>query len=427
MSIMNAMNSGVSGLSAEGDALGIVGDNVANSSTVGFKQSRAVFEDVLGGAVGAEPSVGNGVRLARSQQIFAQGSLQNTGLATDIALSGDGFFVVQGTVDGVTGNFFTRAGQSTLRNDGTLVSAQGLALQGYAAKGDGTFESTLGPMVVPTAALSPKVTSTISVTSNFDATSTVPTAAWDPQNPSTTSNFSTTIRTYDSLGTAHDVDIHFRKTGNGTWEYHALAAGSEVQGGTGGQSTEVGTGTLTFTTAGALQATTGSIQVDFVGATAGQTVALDFGKTIAQGGSGFGGSSQFGAPSNVTAQSQDGYSSGDFSQLKIESDGTVAGVYTNGQRVDIGKLAVAKFRSNDGLARTGHNMWVETSASGEPAIGEAASGGRGGVVAGALEQSNVDIAAQFVELIARQRSFQANSKTITTANEMLQEVTNLKR
>lgn len=429
MSILNAMYSGVSGLSAEGEALGVVGDNVANTNTIGFKQSRAVFEDVLASAVGAPNATGAGVRMTRAQQIFAQGTLLNTGQATDMALSGDGFFVVNGNLDGVTGNFYTRAGQTTLRKDGTLVNSAGLALQGYAAQANGTFSPQLGAIQVPTAALQPKPTTKLTITANLDSNAPVPTAAWDPQNPGATSNYSTSMRIFDSLGNAHTVDVYYRKTGANSWEYHALANGAEVQGGTPGQNVEIATGALAFTTGGALQtaATTAGGTVSFVGAAPNQALTFDMGSPIASGGTGLGGTTQFGAPSNVSAQSQDGYTSGDLSGVKIESDGTVKGIYSNGEQVAVGRLAVAKFRSNDGLGRAGHNMWVATRESGEPALAEAGAGGRGAIVAGTLEQSNVDIAGQFVEMIAHQRAFQANSKTITTANDMLQEVVNLKR
>jgi flagellar hook protein FlgE len=429
MSILNAMYSGVSGLSAEGEALGVVGDNVANTNTIGFKQSRAVFEDVLASAVGAPNAAGAGVRMARAQQIFAQGTLLNTGQPTDIALSGDGFFVVNGNLDGVTGNFYTRAGQTTLRNDGTLVSSAGLALQGYAALPNGSFSPQLGPITVPTAALQPRATTKLTITANLDANAAVPAAAWDPQNPGATSNYSTSMRVYDSLGNAHTIDVYYRKTGANTWEFHALASGADVQGGTPGQNVEIATGALSFTTGGALQSAglTSGGTVSFVGAAPNQALAFDMGSPIASGGTGLGGTTQFGSPSNVSAQSQDGYTSGDLAGVKIESDGTVKGLYSNGEQVAVGRLAIAKFRSNDGLARAGHNMWVATRESGEAALAEAGAGGRGAIVAGTLEQSNVDIAGQFVELIAHQRAFQANSKTITTVNDMLQEVVNLKR
>jgi flagellar hook protein FlgE len=429
MSLRNAMNAGVSGLSAEGRALGVVGDNVANVNTVGFKQSRAVFETVLGGAVGGPNAQGAGVRVARTQQIFAQGALLTTGQPTDLALSGDGFFVVRGTMDGVTGNFYTRAGQTTVSNDGTLVNPQGLALQGYAANGDGTFASSPGAIRVPTSGIPPQATSRLTVGANLDAGATTPTAPWDANNPAATSNFSTSMTVFDSQGTPHTMSVYFRRTGPNAWEYHALVNGAEVTGGTAGRNSEVATGTLTFSTSGALQAqaSTSGGTVSFNGARPGQAIAFNFGSPAGSGGTGLDGVTQFGAASNVAAQSQDGYAAGSLSNLRVEGDGTVNGVYTNGQTVAVGRLAVARFRANEGLAGAGHSLWVATRDSGEAALGAAGSGGRASVVAGALEQSNVDVSQQFVDLISHQRAFQASSKTITTADQMLQELMNINR
>ncbi|MDB4947093.1 MAG: Flagellar hook protein FlgE [Labilithrix sp.] len=427
MSILNAMYSGVSGLSAESDALGIVGDNVSNSNTVGFKRSRAEFENQLGGAVGS--SVGAGVRLARSQQIFAQGTLQTTGQPTDLALSGDGFFVVKGNLGGAEGQFYTRNGQLTVQNDGTIANTAGMKVQGYQANPDGTFSSSLGDVTLPSAGLPPRATAKMTMTANLDSTATTPTGAWDPQNPGATSNISTSMTSFDSLGRAHTVDVYFRKTSAGQWEYHALAKGAEVTGGTAGQNSEIASGTMQFTTNGAMQSvtpTTGGT-VNFVGATPNQPLALDFGKTIAAGGTGLEGTTQFGSASAITGQSQDGYASGDLSGVKVDSTGVVSGVYSNGQTVAAGKLAIAKFRDNEGLGKAGQNMWVATKESGEAALGTVGTGGRASVVSGALEQSNVDVAEQFVDLITHQRSFQANSKVITTADQMLQELMQIKQ
>jgi flagellar hook protein FlgE len=428
MSILTAMYSGVSGLAAEGQALGVVGDNVANTSTVGFKQSRSVFADVLGGAAGTN-ALGGGVRFVKAQQLFAQGTILNTGQPTDLALSGDGFFVVQGTVDGQQGNYYTRAGQSALRADGTLVNPEGLAFLGYKANTDGTYQAASTPIVVPTAALPPKMTTKLTVTANLDSKATTPVAAWDPLNPSATSNYSTSMQVYDSLGTAHSIDIYMRNTGPGAWEYHALANGAEIAGGAAGTPSEIASGTLTFDTTGALStsAISSGGTASFNGATPGQPLTFDFGTPTATGGTGLGGTTGFGSPSSVSSQGQDGYASGDLTGVKIDGDGTVNGTYSNGQRIPVAKLAIGKFRSNDGLGRAGHGLWIQTKESGDAALGAAGSGGRAAVVSGALEQSNADIAQQFVDLIAHQRAFQANSKTITTSDEMLNDIVNLKR
>lgn len=428
MSVIKAMYSGVSGLQAESNALSIVGENVANTNTVGYKRSRVSFEDVLGGAVGGNNIGGGGVKMGRTQQIFAQGALVTTGQATDVALSGDGFFVVKGVVAGVDGTYFTRAGQLTIRNDGQLVNPGGMAVQGYGSNGDGTFSSSTGPIQLSVAQLPPRITSELTITANLDAAATVP-PAFNAQDPGGTSNLSTSMTVYDSLGKSHTVDVYFRNNGGNNWEMHALAKGEDVVGGTPGQNVEIATGSIGFTSTGALQSfnVTNGGTVSFIGAAPNQALSFDMGSPIAAGGTGLGGTTQFASPSAVSAQTQDGYASGDLAGIKIDGDGVVSGVYSNGQTVAAGKLAVAKFRSNDGLGRAGHNLWVATRDSGEAALGVVGTGGRGSVVSGALEQSNVDVAEQFVDLIAHQRAFQANSKTITTADEMLQELMTIKR
>jgi flagellar hook protein FlgE len=421
----------VSGLRAEGEALGVVGDNIANVNTTGFKAQRAIFQDVLGHSILAGTASnlpGSGVRVGDIQQLFTQGTINATGVDTDVALSGDGFFTVKGTVEGLTSNFYTRAGEFVLDKDGYLVNSSGLQVQGYAANGDGTFAASISSVRAPTSALPPRATQLIEITANLDSSDTVPTLAWDPQDPANTANFSDTLTVYDSLGNAHTLDVYFRKEGDGSWSWHALAAGEEVTGGTAGENYEVGTGTLAFTTDGAMQTVTDNedIAVSFVGATA-STITIDMGTSIDAGGTGMDGVTQYASPSNVSSHSQDGYTAGDFSGIAIDGQGVVMGLYTNGQKLALSQLAIAKFRSNDGLGRAGQNLWSDTRESGNAAYGVAGSGGRGAVSAASLESSNVDLAEQFVGLIQHQRSFSANSKTITTADEMLQELINIKR
>lgn len=429
--VLRAMYSGVSGLRAEGEALSVVGDNIANVNTAGFKAQRAVFQDVLGhsilaGSLSAQP--GSGVRVADVQQLFTQGTLSNTGVATDLALNGDGFFVVQGTVEGITSNFYTRAGQFVINSDGYLVNPNGLQVQGYTANPDGTFEASIASVRAPTAALPARATAEMTVTANLDAAATVPVLLWDAQDPANTANFSTSLTVYDSLGNAHAVDVYFRKTAANTWDYHALAAGSELTPAVVGNA-EIGTGTLAFTTDGALNSVTTALAIsaNFTGATPAQAITLEFGSPIAGGGTGLDGTTQFASPSSVSSQSQNGYSSGDFSGVAVDGQGVVTGLYSNGERVAMAQLAIAKFRSNDGLGRAGQNLWIETGESGTAALGVAGSGGRGAISSGTLEGSNVDLAEEFVGLITHQRAFSANSKTIITADEMLQELINIKR
>ncbi|MEO7037478.1 MAG: flagellar hook protein FlgE [Polyangiaceae bacterium] len=431
MTVLSAMNSGVSGLQAESDALGIVGDNIANVNTVGFKSQRAVFEDVLGHSILAGTSSGlpgSGVKVGDVQQMFTQGTLSNTGVATDVALNGDGFFVVKGAVDGVSSNFYTRSGEFSIDKSGNLANADGLKVQGYQANGDGTFAASVSNVTAPTAALPAKATAAASVTANIDSAATVPALPFDAQDPANTSNFSTTMSVYDSLGNAHTLNVYFAKTADNTWDYHALVPGADLNPPAAGNA-EVGTGSLAFTSNGALDTvTTGTaISASFAGATANQAISLNFGTPISGGGTGLDGTTQFAGSSNVSSQSQDGYASGDFSGVSIDGSGVVTGLYTNGQKVAMSQLAIAKFRSNDNLGRAGDNLWIDTRDSGTAALGTAGSGGRGATTGGALEGSNVDLATEFVSMIQHQRSFSANSKTITTADEMLQELINIKR
>ncbi|HEU4576678.1 MAG TPA: flagellar hook protein FlgE [Polyangiaceae bacterium] len=429
--VLRAMFSGVSGLRAEGEALGVVGDNIANVNTVGFKAQRAVFQDVLGHSILAGTSSalpGSGVRMGDVQQLFTQGSITNTGVSTDVALNGDGFLVVAGTVDGITGNFYTRAGQLTLDKNGFIVNQQGLNVQGYLANADGTLQASVNDLQVPTASLQPFATTGIQVTANLDPRD--PVLTFDVTQAAQTSNFSTSISVFDSLGTARTLDVYFNNAGGNLYNYSVVAHGEDLAGGTAGVDQVVGTGTLQFNSDGALDtATTPPLSLSFAGgATANQAIELDFGPDITNDGStGLLGTTQFASDSAVSSQSQDGYTSGEFSGLAIDGTGLVQGLYTNGQKVTIGQLAVAKFRSNDGLGRAGQNLWIETRESGTAALGGASTGGRASVSAGALESSNVDLGEEFVGLIQHQRSFSANSKTITTADEMLQELINIKR
>jgi flagellar hook protein FlgE len=430
--VLRSLNTGVTGLRAEGDAISVNADNIANTNTVGFKAQRAIFEDQLGRSIlaGTSSSLpGAGVRMSEVQVMHTQGTLSNTGISTDLALSGDGFFVVSGTTNGITSDFYTRAGQFNLDADGFLVNPQGLKVQGYEANDDGTFDAALTDIEVPTAAIPPKITENMELVANLDSNEVVPTAPWDPQDPSGTSNFSTTMTVYDSLGAAHSVDVYFTKTGTNAFDYHVLASGDETVPAAPGLNVEIGNGSLTFTTAGALDTitTTTPVTVDFTGATPGQAIALDFGSTVSGGGTGLDGLTQFNSPSNVSAQSQDGYAAGEFAGVSVDGDGVVRGLYTNGEKLAISQLGIAKFISNEGLGRAGNNLFIATRDSGEAAMGTAGTGGRAAVSAGALEASNVDLAEEFVGLIQHQRAYSANSRTITTADSMLQELLSIKR
>lgn len=430
MSILRSLNIGVSGLRANSDALNVAGDNIANVNTVGFKRSRSVFQDILGRAVGGlQTTAGSGARLSSVEQVWSLGPLVTTDSPTDLAISGEGFFVVAGQLQGVEGRFYSRAGQFKIDGDGRLVNASGLHLQGYTAGDDGTMGTIVGDLVVAGQTVPPHPTEQVTLSVNLSASATPP-PAFDPADPSGTSNFPSSITIFDSLGNAHETTVYFRKEADNTWEWHALIDGSQVTNGTPGVPSEVANGTLGFDTTGALDSEVTNTSVfDFVGgATPAQAITFDFGDSITtDAGTGLSGTTQFGSPSSIGGLTQDGFAGGSVSGVTVASDGTIVGVFSNGQQRALGQVVTAKFPSVDGLERGGEGLFAASVDSGEALIGAPETGGRGPIVAGALEQSNVDLGTEFVNLIAYQRGFQANSKVITTADEMYSDLVNIKR
>lgn len=432
MSILSSMYAAVGGLGAHGNAMDVVSDNIANVNTVGFRAGRGRFEDVLGSTIAGATATGvagQGSRLAGVDQLFTQGALLGTGVSTDLAIQGDGFFIVEGNLRGVDGSFYTRNGQFHLDANGQLVNPQGLIVQGYQVDNRGNLINRLDDIVVPpNSTVPPRATTAATIGLNLDAAAVTP-AAFDPLNAGATSNFSSSITVYDSLGAAHTVDVFFSQTAPGTWEWHALAEGGELSGGVPGTPTEIASGTLTFTTDGALDTeTVNASSADFLGATPGQAINFDFGDSITtDGGTGLAGSTAYAAPSSVSALTQDGYSAGELAGIQVSEAGEVTGIFANGQRRLLGQVALARFRNNEGLVRAGSSLFVSTQDSGQALVGAANSGGRGSIASGSLEGSNVDLAQEFVNMIAYQRGFQATSRTVSTADEMLQELVALKR
>lgn len=442
MSVTKTMNTAVAGLRAQQEALGVAGDNIANTNTVGFKQSRALFEDILGNFNGQRSSgAGSGARMVRAQQIFSQGALRNTGIPNDLAISGDGFFVYAGSVDGLEGNFYSRDGSFVINADGLLVSNAGLKLQGFTQPIGSSFGGTVGDIRIKTLTLPPLETTKVSISANLDANSPAfdPAGganAFDPADPSNTSNFSTSLTIFDSQGNPRALDTYFVRVNDGAtppnltnnWEVHVLDGNTDVT--TGAPATPP---IVTFDSSGKLVSadpvtlSIPSWDTNNPGAPGNPLVTFSLGDAIGAGGTGVTGLTQYGQRSAISAQSQNGYAPADLTSLDVAADGTIFGVYSNSQRLAIASVAVARFGSNDGLGRAGHNLFSETSDSGQVSLGAASSGGRGAIVAGAVELSNVDIGAQFVDMISFQRAFSANAKTITTADELLVETVNLKR
>lgn len=424
MSITNSLYIGVSGLMAHGDAISTVGDNIANTSTIGFKRSRASFNDLLGGELGGQ-RLGGGVYLGHNQTMWEQGAITQTGNPMDVGISGGGMFVVRGNHGGRDGQYYTRDGRFQLDNQGYMVNQQGMRLQGYSIT-NGTRATGIGDLQLGKRQSPPVPTTTAKMTMNLDANSTVP-PAWDPANPNATSSYATSITVTDSLGASHKVEVYFRNAGGGNFEWHAMVDGGELTGGTAGTPTEIGSGTLTFDATGKLAAQSGTASASFVNATANQAIAMSFGDDLASGGTGLGGTTSFAGTSAVTATDVDGRGFGNLVDVKINPDGTIEGIYDNGDKLELAKLALADFASPEGLDRQGDGLYASTASSGQALIDQAGTGARGSLVSGALEASNVDLGTELVTLIAYQRAFQANAKTVTTADEMMTEVTNLKR
>jgi len=380
MSINESMWIGVSGLMAHGEAMSVVGDNIANASTVGFKRERANFEDVLGGQL-SNQRMGGGVFLGNAQTMFDQGGIQQTGNPLDMALQGNGMFVVSGSHDGVNGQFFTRAGQFQMDNKGTIVNQQGLALQGYAIDpATGVRSNTVGDLNIGARTSPPVATTTAQSTMQLDSTQPAidPAIPFDPANPASYT-YSTSEQVYDSLGNSHSVNMYYRKDAANSWSYHSSVDGADV-GGTAGVQTEIGSGTLTFDTNGVLTST------------------------------------------NIT-----GRPAGTITDMVVDPDGTITGRFSNGDTAKLAQVAVASFANEDGLQRDGDSLMSATTASGQALVDGASVGGRASISQGALEESNVDLSTELVTMISYQRAFEANSKTVTTADEMMTDVVNLIR
>jgi len=222
--------------------------------------------------------------------------------------------------------------------------------------------------------------------------------------------------------------VFFQKTADGSWDWHAMTDGGGLQGGTAGTLTEIASGTLTFDSNGKLQTSTqNAVQFNPLGATAPQTLTFNFGDPTGSGGTGLAGVTQFSSTSASTFIGQDGFGSGQLSSIKVDSQGTIDGTFTNGQTRVLGQVAVANFSAPDQMQSVGGNLYSQSQQSGQPVVGAPGAGGRASVISGSLEQSNVDLAQQFVDMIAAQRSFEANSKSITTADQLLSELIAMKR
>lgn len=417
MGIFSALFAGVNGINSNGNVISVIGDNISNVNTVGFKSSRAEFEDILAGG-----GIGLGSRVSNVSNDFGQGGFESTSSVTDLAIDGEGFFVVKNPDDGSTS--YSRAGQFTLDKQGYVVNSDGLRLQGFTVE-NGQVTSNISEIQLSSTPTSPAATGNVDTVINLNSNETSP-AAFDTTSPVTTSNFSAGITVYDSIGNDHLVTVYFRKSGTNAWEWHALVDGGDVTTPSTGVNVEEAAGTLLFNTSGALLSSTVTTNdFDFLGATQDQSIMFDFGTSIADSGTGLTGVTQFGSANSITNIAQDGYASGALKSIDISSEGLISGNYTNGTTLELGQIVVASFNNEVGLQRVGGNRYIETLESGEAIVGTPGSSGKGTIVSSTLEQSNVDLAAELIKMVIIQRGFQANSRTISTVNDLLAQLVTL--
>ncbi|MEK6632468.1 MAG: flagellar hook-basal body complex protein, partial [Nitrospirota bacterium] len=550
MGILSSLFAGVSGLNANGTALSVIGNNIANLSTVGFKGSRATFADLISSSIsGGSGSVqtGIGVALTSVQGDFTQGSLATSSNVLDLAIDGNGFFVMK---DAQNGTFYGRNGLFRLNKDSVVVDPTGFKLQGFLADTTGTITGNIGDIALPTTTAAPNPTTTALLAANLNSSTattgvraniigssaSVTTSAagnnaftinlngdgvqtvtvangltgsalasaiqsavrsltatnpylqsaydgfeatvgasniftfrsgisgatndaatntgavlvaasgantlastlnmlagtsttgtdFDVTDPVGTSNFTTSLTVYDSLGNDHLLTTYFTKVGSNTWNYNVVSSTADVNTANYHSSNidttlgivRVGAGTLTFGTDGTLQregpvirfdtntaagtvgTTAGELQIDFVGATQDQLIEFNFGDSvITDGGNGLTGSTQFGSTSALVQQTQDGYAAGSLQAFSVDTNGTISGRFSNGQLRALAQVVLARFPDPIGLTRTGKNTFAESGNSGQPVTGSPDSAGLGRVLSNSLELSNVDLGQSFIDMI----------------------------
>lgn len=428
MSTVSCMTTAISGLEANSQNLAIISDNIVNANTTGFKSTRGEFHSILAQDIGGSSGgndVGRGVRLGSMTTMFTQGNINRTERSTDCAIGGNGFFIAKGDIKGVT---FTRDGSFRFDREGWLTTTTGARVQAYSATSDGKLSGKMGDIRIPFNTIPASATKKVEVRLNLDARAQAITEL-NPLRPEESSNFTTAVQLYDSIGNNHSLGMYFNKVSDSEWEWTAMADGANMAGGHPGGREIVAKGTLSFSTDGVLVGSTQNlVNTSFAnGAIADQQIHFDFGKTLAEGGAGAEGTTQYGSKNAIFMNNQDGWAAGSLTDTAIDGEGVITGVYTNGQNRILGQLALARFEATEKLAKVGENQFRETIASGQPIIGKPTTNGRGAILTKSLEHSNVDIAKEFVEMIKAQRGFQASAKSITTANEMLDEVMNIKR
>lgn len=418
-----SFNTALSGLNANSNALGVIGNNIANANTIGFRSGSITFADIFAGSQGARYNgagttiqVGDGVQTAAIHTNYSQGSLNESGSSLHAAIAGNGFFVTR-NADGTSN--YTRAGDFTINNDGYLVATNGSQVQGYAAL-DGTVQpgTALSSLRIPIGqTLAPQTTTNGTFRLNLDSGGT--TGGASP------AIFHAPMQIYDSRGASRNMDLTYTRLADGSYNLTATVDGNPAQLSANGGAPSATPVNFTFDSNGQLTAPTSlSVvpdQTQLNGATL-PTVAINLRETNSDGTPGSSNITNYARPSAVSSTAQDGYAAGEINGASADPRGVISAVFSNGQTRPIGEYALATFNAQEGLSRAGGNMFAETLASGQPTIGEPGTGGRGGIAGGFLEQSNVNLTNEFVSLIEAQRGFQANSKVITTLNQTFQDL-----
>ena len=417
--MLRSMYAGVSGLRSHQTMMDVIGNNIANVNTSGFKSSSVTFQDTLSQMIGGAGSpnnatggtnpaqVGLGVRMSAISTNFAQGASQLTGRTTDLAIQGDGMFITRSGGE----NLYTRQGSFSFDTDGRLVTAQGAVVQGWMANSEGVIDTNapVNDVRLPMAQLlQPVKTGEANLGGNLPADAAVGAA------------LTSSINVYDAQGAEWPVSLTFTKTGADAWDVTATAPDPADPN----NPIQLYSGSITFDPTTGRPAADPGIELDFSagpGEWAGDTVSVGLGLGDLAG------LQQYSGANTVNFGSQNGSSVGFLRSFSIAPSGVVVGVFSNGQTRPVGQIAMANFNNPQGLEKVGNSGFRVTVNSGNPQIGVAGQGGRGSLAAGMLEMSNVDLAQEFTNLIVAQRGFQANTRIITASDELLQDLVNLKR
>lgn len=409
--MMRSMFSGVSGLRAHQIKMDVIGNNIANVNTIGFKSSRVTFQEIynqtikpssapsnISGRGGTNPvQIGLGVSVGSIDVLHTRGNVQRTDKATDLAIEGDGFF----TVSEGANTFYTRAGNFDVDRQGNIITASGLKVLGWSRDAKGNIDTSKSPAQINLANLSmpPEATSKITFNGNLD-----------DKIDKNGGTYEYAVTVFDSKGSEHVVNFKFTRKNNDEWSWKAECGTADLF--------TKNDGTVTFNSLGKLTDSTGEISFTPKTGADNINIKLVFDKDKF---------TQFDDETSVKVGEMDGVQAGTLSSITIDSSGRVIGIYSNGQMREEAVLAIAKFNNPAGLTKLGDNLFMTSNNSGIAELQAAGVDGRGSLNPGALEMSNVDLASEFTEMITAQRGFQANSRIITTSDELLQELVNLKR